>query len=426
MEREAGAPADDMNRYLCYFVLVVFAPWVCAPLVRAQETSRSTLEQLNSETQSLYKEVQQGIVQVQLPSPRWINELAAQESPLDKWGTKLDPAVRSRLADEARMVASGQYRSLSASITSATQPSTPIGQKPTTMSQGTWRFTKGPDGTMVMEPNTRDGQSGTLMISPVRPNMDKPGPAALRIEIRPSGNFAPNNFAVIWDDQGHLVVPLAIEKEAMGNKPAPVSLNGTTVSAIFVGSDRQTGLTVLKAQQNLGRPGRLGSGRPADGALVMVLSPSQASARLTVWTGGQQDYGVVANTDGSIAGFARYGQFLSTGVCKAVVDQIIKTGLVKRAALGISIVEVRADDASRQELTELGNRPAMRIERVMDGSAASTAGLMAGDLILELAGEPVGDVPTFAAIVAARVGQTELRILRNGAERTISVKLDPR
>ena len=407
-------------------VLAAGLAGIVAVSVRAQDTSRSTLEQLNTETQSLYQEVQQGIVQVQLPSPKWINELAAQENPLNKWGTKLDPAVRTRLTEEAKALASGQGRTLSASITSATQPNSAIPQGPTTMPQGSWRFRPGPDGTLIMEPTTKDGQSGTLMISPVRPSGDKGGPAALRIEIRPSGNFAPNNFAVIWDDQGHVVVPLAIEREAMGSKPAPVSLNGQTVSATFVGSDRQTGLTVLKTEKNLGRPGKIGAGRPADGALVMVLSPSQSSARLTVWTGGQQDYGVVANTDGSIAGFARYGQFLSTSACRPVVDQIIKTGVVKRAALGVNILEVRADDALRQRLPALGNKPAMRIERVFEGSAAAKAGLRAGDLILAVAGEPVGDVPTFAAIVASRDGDTPLQVLRDSGIEIVTVKLEAR
>lgn len=414
-----------MNGLLCKLpVLALIAGWAIMPAC-AQETNRSTLDQLNAETQSLYHEVQQGVVQIQLPSPKWINELAAQQSPLAKWEGQLDPAVRTRLVDEAREAAAGKYRALSANITSTTQQGAPTATPPATgPTTGPWRVTRRPDGTVVLDSMVQDGQGGTLMIRPVRPDGDKNGPAALRIEIRPSGNFAPNNFALVWDDKGHIVVPLAIEREATGGKPLPVSINGQTVSAAFVGSDRQTNLTVLKLDKVVGRPIKVGAGRPADGALVMVLSPSQSSARLMVWTGGHQDYGVVANTDGSIAGFARYGQFLSTSACPAVIDQLIKTGTVKRAALGVNITEVRSDDALRQKMPTLANKPAMRIDRVIENSAAAQAGLKTGDLILSLAGEPVGDIPTFAATIAARNGETELQILRDGRPTKVTVKLE--
>jgi hypothetical protein len=37
------------------------------------------LQQLNQETQSLYRDVQGGLVRVQLPTPKWIRDAAAKE-----------------------------------------------------------------------------------------------------------------------------------------------------------------------------------------------------------------------------------------------------------------------------------------------------------------------------------------------------------
>jgi len=45
------------------------------------------LEQANRETQSLYRDVQGGLVRVQLPTPKWIRDAAAREIRLRKWGT---------------------------------------------------------------------------------------------------------------------------------------------------------------------------------------------------------------------------------------------------------------------------------------------------------------------------------------------------
>jgi S1-C subfamily serine protease len=170
----------------------------------------------------------------------------------------------------------------------------------------------------------------------------------------------------------------------------------------------------------------LSRARPDDGSLVLYLAPNDGSGRLGLWTGGSSDAGIVYSTDGRVAGIARYGQFLSGSACRLIADQIIRHGSVKRATLGVIISEIRQDDPLRQQTPVLGTRTAMRVDQVMSGSAAERAGLRQGDLLLALAGESVSDIPSLAAAIAARSGQTRLQVLRDGRIIEIAVDLQPK
>src|SRR5437660_101406 len=81
-----------------------------APLVRGEEPASATppaspmLGQLSRETQSLYGNVQAGIVRLQLPTPRWLTEMAAADDPVTKWGQQLSPAVKQGLVNQRKEV----------------------------------------------------------------------------------------------------------------------------------------------------------------------------------------------------------------------------------------------------------------------------------------------------------------------------------
>src|SRR5205085_5153452 len=65
--------------------------------------ARPLLQQLNEETQSLYQEVQAGVVRVQLPPPRWAGERPlADDNPLRKWNEQLEPAMKQQLEREQK------------------------------------------------------------------------------------------------------------------------------------------------------------------------------------------------------------------------------------------------------------------------------------------------------------------------------------
>lgn len=355
-------------------------------------TTRSMLEQLNRETRTLYTQVQTGLFRVQLPQPRWINAYAM--APINKWEKKLDPEVRKRLEDARgplgiEMPADSQAR--------------PTIDDATTLGQSTYVAVR-----QQPAPDSSDVLGGKL-----------------ELDRKTDPSFAPNNVGLLLDEQGHLLVPLYVEREAVGDKPVSVAgPDGAVVDAKFIGSDRQTNLTLLEIQKLSGKPVRLGKSRPASGSLVLCLSIGDGSARLSLWTNGAQSNGIIVNTDAQVCGIARSGQFLAAPACELIAEHLARYGAVKRATLGITVSEIRDDDSPRLRASvSEGRRPAVRVDDVIPGSVADKAGVKPGDVLLSMAGEPVTDLPTFAAAIAARDGQTDLQLLRGDKIFTVSAYL---
>src|SRR5438067_13938300 len=84
---------------------IIFAAAVLAAPCALLADTYPMLEQLNRETQSLYRDVQSGLVRVQLPTPRWIRDAAAKEDPLQKWGNVLDPQVKEKIEQQRSEIA---------------------------------------------------------------------------------------------------------------------------------------------------------------------------------------------------------------------------------------------------------------------------------------------------------------------------------
>jgi S1-C subfamily serine protease len=237
----------------------------------------------------------------------------------------------------------------------------------------------------------------------------------------------PGDFVgVVLDDAGHIAIPAYIAPEDVGSQPLHVAAGDEQVEATFVGSDRQTNVTVLKLAKPFGKPLAMADDKPALGALVVMLSPARRGAKLTMWTGGHEDHAVVIDITGRVAGFARPGQVLAGEDLRFVAGEIIKHGKVKRAQLGCVVRQVPPTDPVRQQVPAVGMRPALRIVQVLPKSAARGGGLMPGDLVLSLADQPVEDIPTFAAAISSHSGPTELKVVRDGKETTITVNLEPK
>ena len=338
--------------------------------------ARPLLAQLNRETEALYREVRAGLLRVQVP-PRSPGDAPADESPLTKY-KELDPKVREALA-----------RGNAA----------PSGNRSTT------------DAEVEL-----DADAALIVVPPPVPR-----PAA----NAPDAAFSPNNVGLLLDERGHVLVPLYVDPAAVDSQPIRLAgPDGRVTAARFVGSDRQTGLTVLQLERRGDNPLRVADeDRPAEGSLVMLVAPGDASAKIGLWTGGGRESAVVFSVEGKCAGIARYGQFLSGRACRLIAEQIIRYGSVRRATLGVIITEIRKDDPLRQQVPVLGDRTAMRVDQVMPGSAADNAGVRPGDLLLALAGESVSDIPSFAAAIAARNGPTEFQVLRGGEVLKVTVDL---
>lgn len=109
-------------------------------------------------------------------------------------------------------------------------------------------------------------------------------------------------------------------------------------------------------------------------------------------------------------------------MARAVMQQLIKYGEVRRGRIGIEIQTLTKDIAKALDLET--TRGAV-ISRVVKGAPADKAGLKAGDIITSINDRPVAD----ADDVRNRVGLMErgvsvsLKIIRKGAARTVTVMI---
>ncbi len=418
-----------MRRAIYTFSILLGLSLVCAvrgeePAARTDGGTRPLLKQLNEETQSLYREVQAGVVRVQLPPPKWAGApLAERENPVHKWQGELDPAVKQKLEEQQKNAAKGQYQRITGSVEkAATQPTT---QAASTQHVGAWTVSNHGD---EVEFRPSGNGAGELHIDAggglTADGQIIGGGGRVQINVAPGGSFTPNNIGLLLDQEGHILVPICVEKESFDEQGVRVMVGaGQMATAHFVGSDRQTNITILKLEKPLGIPVKLAKDHPAEGTLTMFLSPNSGVGRLMIWTNELKDWGVVVNMDGGVFGFTRQGQFLSANACKPAVAQLIKNGTVQRPKIGLAIAEVPGNDPARENDAALGSQPAVRVTEIAPNSPAEGAGLKVGDLILHLNDQPVGDPSGFAAAMSDESGKASVRLLRDGREQTLTMDL---
>jgi serine protease Do len=109
-------------------------------------------------------------------------------------------------------------------------------------------------------------------------------------------------------------------------------------------------------------------------------------------------------------------------VALSVKDQIVATGKVSRARLGVAVQEL---NQSLSDSFKLPQPEGALVASVSPGSAASKAGLQAGDVILSFNGQPIvasGDLP--ALVGMARPGErASMEVWRNGKKQTLTAAL---
>ena len=345
-------------------------PIACCVALASAQTTRPSLEDFDRGFQQLYRDVHQSVVHVLVP-------IQLGPHPLQKWIPDLDPKLREQL--EQPRENGGVLRVYIEKPDTTTQP---------------------------LEGFRGNLPPGGIILSPRR--------------------FMQAEFTgLILDNEGDVVLPLFVDKQLVGDSDLRVTYGDNQVPrGKLLGSDQQTNIAVVKLEQPVGQPIRMAQESPAMGSLVLLLSPIRGQMRLGMWTGGQEEHAVVMNSSGALAGFMRYGHMLEPYAFGPVTKQLIETGKVKRAKLGVLILELGPSDPARTAYpTLLGSRPAARVDTVNADSAAERAGLRKDDLILSLAGDPVNDLAHFAAALSTRDGPTDLRILRDGHELILKVDL---
>jgi len=118
------------------------------------------------------------------------------------------------------------------------------------------------------------------------------------------------------------------------------------------------------------------------------------------------------------------GFAIPVNMVKAVMDQLITYGEVKRGIVGIKLRDVTPEVA---ESLQLVNARGVEISEVAPDSAADRTGIKVGDVAVSMNGVPLESAAQLRnGLALLRVGQSvELRLLRNGAERSVTLTINP-
>jgi S1-C subfamily serine protease len=115
---------------------------------------------------------------------------------------------------------------------------------------------------------------------------------------------------------------------------------------------------------------------------------------------------------------------LPTDQLGRLVDEIATHGAVRRGYLGVAVQRVRLPRAIAEQL---GRASGALVLGVDDDSPAATAGLVLGDVIVELGGAAVDGPDGLRAVLAIRAGATaSVRTLRAGGWTELEITVGQR
>ena len=140
--------------------------------------------------------------------------------------------------------------------------------------------------------------------------------------------------------------------------------------------------------------------------------------------------GPLVTSDGLVAGvntaIIRGGQGIAFAVpintARAVVSSLIRDGRVRRAVLGVS-AHTAAIPRRLVHDHGLASGEGVLVSEVQPGSAADTAGLQPGDILIDFGGTPIRSIDALhRELTGERIGQPiPVRVLRKGAPRRLVV-----
>jgi serine protease Do len=122
--------------------------------------------------------------------------------------------------------------------------------------------------------------------------------------------------------------------------------------------------------------------------------------------------------------YSGYGFAIPINLARAVMNQLIETGAVHRAALGVSIDNVTLNDAAYVGLPEI--RGVVVKDIPSDDSPAKAAGILPGDVIIAVDGKPVERVGQLQQVIGFRkpgdIAKVEVA-RKGGVRKTFAVRL---
>jgi S1-C subfamily serine protease len=311
---------------------------------------------------------------------------------------------------------------------------------------------------MTNPPDELDAYSRTVVAV-----AESVGPSVANLQVRRRtrrGESAGAGSAVAISADG-LLVTCAHVVEGARHGVAGFS-DGRELPATVVGSDPLSDLAVLRTDDGALEPARLGEAeRLRVGQLVVAIGNPQGFAssvtagvvsglgrslptgprggpRRIVENVIQTDAalnpgnsgGALVDGQGAVVGInvalAGVGLGLAVPIndaSRAIVAALIRDGRVRRAHLGAAVAPRRLPPSAAQRLDRAGG---VQVMALVDGGPAEHAGIVRGDLLLELDGEPVADATDLQRLmVSERIGSTVAAVvLRDGRPRRLPVTLD--
>ncbi|MBD5607205.1 MAG: serine protease [Candidatus Eremiobacteraeota bacterium] len=262
---------------------------------------------------------------------------------------------------------------------------------------------------------------------------------------------------IVWDEHHIVTVDHAIERE---DEIDVLLADGATARASLVGRDATTDVALLHTDTTLVPARRADSKDLGVGTIVLAVGRDEDGAPgasfgvvssldgpWRTWRGGDVDRfirpdlnlypsfsgGPLVDVTGAVVGMNTWGLSrrmaltLPLATIERVVAQLQSGGKIARGYLGIAMQEVRLPESLRRR-HEIAQRSGAIVVDVAPEGPADKAGVLIGDVLLELGGKTVEDSDDVAAALgAAAIGtQQPLRILRGGEARTVTVTVGER
>jgi S1-C subfamily serine protease len=226
--------------------------------------------------------------------------------------------------------------------------------------------------------------------------------------------------------------------------------DGTNVAATLAGTDAGTDLAVLKVDSAAQTPGPTTTA-PTPGSLALTIGRSEdsgvnatlgiisaCSGEWRTWRGGRlehyirldltlypgSDGGAVINTAGETIGIATSALSRIAGLAipavtiDRVVNEILARGRVARGYLGVGLQPVELPD----------HQKGLIVLSLEAAGPAAQAGILIGDILLELGGKPVADTDDIQLVLEGHpVGEKiESTVLRGGEARKVAIPVGER
>ena len=267
-----------------------------------------------------------------------------------------------------------------------------------------------------------------------------------------------SSSGVVWREGLIVTAEHALQRDEEIQVTLP---SGSVASASLVGRDLSTDLAVLKCPE-AGAPSiKLGNATSAKpGNLLMVVGQTRVSgpvaalgvvslavAERRTWTGGllapylRLDVGLqptavggaVIDASGRVLGIAtpRFARFGVIAVPSNTVDRVsetlLKKGRIPRGYLGVALQPVRLPEQLRESLKHPEKTAAMILE-VEAGGPAHKAGIVIGDILVSLEGEPVARPENIQRFLQAEnIGKIlKARLVRGGTVKEAAISVGDR